>query len=81
MPRSTGHASPVEALRAEFDRLSGEQDGLDYIVMECVPGKSLAVKFRSGAIGLREATASAFQVIERCWTGRTVCSLVFRNPS
>ena len=27
---------------------AGEQDGVDYIVMECVPGESLAAKLKSG---------------------------------
>ena len=28
----------------------GEQTGVDYIVMECVPGESLAAKIKSGQL-------------------------------
>ncbi|MGA8090703.1 MAG: protein kinase [Terracidiphilus sp.] len=40
----------------------GEQDGIDYIVMELVGGESLAARLRSGALGMREATSIALQV-------------------
>jgi tRNA A-37 threonylcarbamoyl transferase component Bud32/dienelactone hydrolase len=42
----------------------GEQDGLDYIVMELVPGESLAVRLRSGPLVVKDATAIAVQVAE-----------------
>jgi eukaryotic-like serine/threonine-protein kinase len=40
----------------------GEQDGIDYIVMELVEGDSLAARLRSGALEMREATSIALQV-------------------
>jgi eukaryotic-like serine/threonine-protein kinase len=43
---------------------AGEQDGIDYIVMECVPGQSLASRLRAGPLAVREATAIALQVAE-----------------
>ena len=42
----------------------GEQDGVDYIVMECVPGESLATKLRSGPLTVKEATQITFQIAE-----------------
>ena len=42
----------------------GEQDGLDYIVMELVQGESLAARLRSGPLGVKEATSIALQVAE-----------------
>jgi eukaryotic-like serine/threonine-protein kinase len=42
----------------------GEQDGVDYIVMECVPGESLATKLRSGPLTIKEATQITFQIAE-----------------
>jgi eukaryotic-like serine/threonine-protein kinase len=42
----------------------GEQDGLDYIVMELVQGDSLAARLRSGPLGVKEATSIALQVAE-----------------
>jgi eukaryotic-like serine/threonine-protein kinase len=42
----------------------GEQDGLDYIVMELVPGESLAARLRSGPLAVKEATSIALQVAE-----------------
>jgi len=41
-----------------------EQDGFDTIVMECVPGESLASKLDRGALGVREATEIVRQVAE-----------------
>ncbi|MGC2619894.1 MAG: protein kinase [Acidobacteriaceae bacterium] len=41
-----------------------EQDGFDTIVMECVPGESLAAKLDAGALGVREATGIIRQVAE-----------------
>jgi serine/threonine protein kinase/Tol biopolymer transport system component len=41
-----------------------EQDGADYIVMELVPGESLAAKLHGGALPIREATTIALQVAE-----------------
>jgi serine/threonine protein kinase/formylglycine-generating enzyme required for sulfatase activity/dienelactone hydrolase len=40
----------------------GEQDGADYLVMEYVPGQSLADKIRSGPLSTREAVALGAQI-------------------
>jgi eukaryotic-like serine/threonine-protein kinase len=40
----------------------GEQDGVDYIVMECVPGESLAAKLKSGPLPVADATSVALQI-------------------
>jgi serine/threonine protein kinase len=37
----------------------GEQDGIDYIVMECVAGESLAAKVKRGRLVVEEATSIA----------------------
>jgi serine/threonine protein kinase/formylglycine-generating enzyme required for sulfatase activity/dienelactone hydrolase len=42
----------------------GEQDALDYIVMECVPGRSLASHLDDGPLSLREATNYLVQIAE-----------------
>ena len=42
----------------------GEQDGVDYIVMELVEGESLAAKLRAGPLPVKDATAIALQVAE-----------------
>jgi len=42
----------------------GEQDGIDYIVMECVPGESLAAKIKSGPLTVKDATSIAMQIAE-----------------
>jgi serine/threonine protein kinase/dienelactone hydrolase len=42
----------------------GEQEGIDYIVMECVPGDSLAAKLRSGPLTVRDATSITLQIAE-----------------
>ena len=42
----------------------GEQDGVDYIVMEFVPGESLAEKLRGGVMPVIEATSIAMQIAE-----------------
>jgi eukaryotic-like serine/threonine-protein kinase len=42
----------------------GEQDGIDYIVMECVPGESLAAKLRPGPLTLKDATSIILQIAE-----------------
>ncbi len=42
----------------------GEQDGIDYIVMECVPGESLATKLKSGPLTLKDATSIILQIAE-----------------
>jgi eukaryotic-like serine/threonine-protein kinase len=42
----------------------GEQDGIDYIVMECVPGESLAAKIKSGSLTVKNATSIAMQIAE-----------------
>jgi dienelactone hydrolase len=43
---------------------TGEQNGYDYIVMECVKGQSLADKLRAGPMSVREATAIVLQIAE-----------------
>ncbi|MGA8109525.1 MAG: bifunctional serine/threonine-protein kinase/formylglycine-generating enzyme family protein [Acidobacteriaceae bacterium] len=43
---------------------AGEQDGVNFIVMEYVRGESLAAKLRSGAMGAREATAIVLEIAE-----------------
>jgi eukaryotic-like serine/threonine-protein kinase len=40
----------------------GEQDGADYIVMECVPGQSLAEEVKSGAVAEKDAVALGAQI-------------------
>jgi serine/threonine protein kinase/formylglycine-generating enzyme required for sulfatase activity/dienelactone hydrolase len=42
----------------------GEQDGIDYIVMECVPGESLASKLASGPLTVKDATSVAQQIAQ-----------------
>jgi eukaryotic-like serine/threonine-protein kinase len=42
----------------------GEQDGIDYIVMECVPGESLATKLKAGPLTLKDATSIILQIAE-----------------
>jgi serine/threonine protein kinase/formylglycine-generating enzyme required for sulfatase activity/dienelactone hydrolase len=42
----------------------GEQDGTDYIVMECVPGESLAARLKAGPLAVKDCTAIALQVAE-----------------
>jgi serine/threonine protein kinase/formylglycine-generating enzyme required for sulfatase activity/dienelactone hydrolase len=42
----------------------GEQDGVDYIVMECVPGESLATRLRSGPLAVKDATSIALQIAQ-----------------
>ncbi len=42
----------------------GEQDGVDYIVMECVPGESLAAKLKSGPLTVKDATSITLQIAE-----------------
>lgn len=41
-----------------------EEDGVDFIVMECVPGQTLAAALRSGPLPVRDATSIALQVAE-----------------
>lgn len=40
----------------------GEQDGTHYLVMECVPGLSLAEKIKSGALGEKEISSLGTQI-------------------
>jgi len=40
----------------------GEQDGLDYLVMECVPGQTLAAKLKNGPLPIEEATSIVLQI-------------------
>ena len=42
----------------------GEQDGIDYIVMECVPGESLAAKLKPGPLTVKDATSIILQIAE-----------------
>jgi serine/threonine protein kinase len=42
----------------------GEQDGIDYIVMECIPGESLAAKIKSGPLTVKDATSIVLQIAE-----------------
>jgi serine/threonine protein kinase len=42
----------------------GEQDGIDYIVMECVPGESLATKLTSGPLTVKDATSITQQIAQ-----------------
>jgi serine/threonine protein kinase len=42
----------------------GEQDGIDFIVMECVPGESLAAKLQSGPLTVKDATSITLQIAE-----------------
>jgi len=42
----------------------GQQNGIDYIVMECVQGESLAARIKSRALSVRDATSIALQVAE-----------------
>ncbi|HEV3482933.1 MAG TPA: protein kinase [Candidatus Acidoferrales bacterium] len=40
----------------------GEQEGTDYLVMECVPGLALAEKLKSGALNEKEISALGAQI-------------------
>jgi tRNA A-37 threonylcarbamoyl transferase component Bud32 len=42
----------------------GEQDGVDYLVMECVPGESLAAKLEAGPLTVKDATSITQQIAE-----------------
>lgn len=42
----------------------GEHDGIDFIVMESVPGQTLAAVLRSGSLSIKDATAIALQIAE-----------------
>ena len=42
----------------------GEQDGIDYLVMECVPGMSLAAKLATGPMTVKEATSITQQIAQ-----------------
>lgn len=42
----------------------GEQDGIDYIVMECVPGRSLRTVLESGPLPVAEATRLVLQIAQ-----------------
>jgi eukaryotic-like serine/threonine-protein kinase len=42
----------------------GEQDGIDYIVMECVPGDSLAARLKSGPLSMKDATSVVLQIAQ-----------------
>jgi dienelactone hydrolase len=40
----------------------GEQDGMDYLVMECVPGESLAAKLQSGLLPVKDVLSLCVQI-------------------
>ncbi len=40
----------------------GEQDGVDYLVMECVPGQTLAAKLKNGPLPIEDATSIVLQI-------------------
>src|SRR5580698_6516930 len=42
----------------------GEQDGVDYLVMECVPGESLAAKLGAGPLTVKDATSITQQIAQ-----------------
>jgi serine/threonine protein kinase/formylglycine-generating enzyme required for sulfatase activity/dienelactone hydrolase len=42
----------------------GEQDGVDYIVMECVAGEPLSTKLKDGPLTVKIATSIALQIAE-----------------
>ena len=42
----------------------GAQGGVDFIVMECVPGESLASKLRSGPLAVKTATSILMQIAQ-----------------
>ena len=42
----------------------GEQTGVDYIVMECVPGESLAAKIKAGPLTVKDASSIVLQIAE-----------------
>ncbi|HEX3985009.1 MAG TPA: protein kinase [Acidobacteriaceae bacterium] len=42
----------------------GEQDGIDYLVMECVPGQSLRARLQAGPLTAAEATRVTLQIAE-----------------
>jgi serine/threonine protein kinase/formylglycine-generating enzyme required for sulfatase activity/dienelactone hydrolase len=42
----------------------GEQDGIDYLVMECVPGVSLATKLAAGPLTVKDATSITQQIAQ-----------------
>ena len=42
----------------------GEQDGIDYIVMECVAGEPLAAKVKCGPLAVQDATSIALQIAQ-----------------
>ena len=40
----------------------GEQDGVDYLVMECVPGQTLAARLKHGPLPVEDATLIVLQI-------------------
>ena len=42
----------------------GEQDGIDFLVMECVVGQTLATKLKSGPLTVQQATSILLQIAE-----------------
>ena len=41
-----------------------EENGIDFIVMECVPGETLAATIRCGPLAVKEATSVALQIAQ-----------------
>ncbi len=41
---------------------AGEQDGVDYLVMECVPGQTLAARLKNGPLPIEDATSIVLQI-------------------
>ena len=42
----------------------GQENDVDYLVMECVPGESLATRLKAGAMTVKEATKILLQIAE-----------------
>jgi serine/threonine protein kinase/dienelactone hydrolase len=42
----------------------GQESGVDYIVMECVPGQSLAARLKQGPLSLKDATSVVLQIAQ-----------------
>ena len=48
----------------------GEQDGIDYLVMECVPGESLAARLAAGPMTVKDANFDYLSRLRRRWRRR-----------
>ncbi len=58
--RSPSRVSATTNIAAVYD--VGEENGVDYIVMECISGQTLAAKLKLGSLPIAEAVAIAQQV-------------------